>query len=92
MEDILAFRKMITPMIIQVLFWIGVVLCVLMGLGMLLRGGVASVLGLVWIFVGPIVWRVNCELIIVLFTINNTLTDIHNDLKAKAEGGSGSSL
>ena len=32
MEDFLKFKRMITPIIIQILFWIGVVLCVIGGL------------------------------------------------------------
>ena len=38
MEDFLKFRKMITPIIIQILFWIGVVLCVIVGIGEIVAG------------------------------------------------------
>lgn len=40
MSDFWAFRKMITPVIIQVIFWIGVALCVIGGL-VLIVGGVS---------------------------------------------------
>lgn len=83
MDDFLAFRKMITPVIIQILFWVGVVIAVLMGLGILLKGGIASLVGLLWIFVGPIIWRVQCEIIIVLFNIYSTLTQIRDTLQDK---------
>lgn len=83
MDDFLAFRKMITPVIIQILFWVGVVIAVLMGLGILLKGGIASVVGLLWIFLGPIAWRVQCEIIIVLFNIYSTLTQIRDALQNK---------
>ena len=33
MNDFLSFRTMITPVIIQILFWVGVALCFIFGLG-----------------------------------------------------------
>ncbi len=83
MEDFLAFRKMITPFIIKLLFILGVVVCVLVGLALILKGGFASLVGLLYVFVGPIVWRVYCEIIIILFSINGTLTDIRAALIEK---------
>ena len=32
MKDFLSFRRMVTPLIIQVIFWIGVGVCVIAGL------------------------------------------------------------
>lgn len=83
MEDFLAFRKMITPFIIKLLFILGVVVCVLVGLALIPKGGFASLVGLLYVFVGPIVWRVYCEIIIILFSINGTLTDIRAALIEK---------
>ncbi len=88
LKDLLTFRKMLTPLIIQVLFWIGVTAAILSGLGAIVAGfnapfgGGAIVFGgLVQIVLGPILIRVFCELAIVFFTINDTLTDIKNSLK-----------
>lgn len=82
---------MVTPVIIQILFWIGVVVSVIGGLISIVRGAGASyggggmvLVGLLWIFLGPIIVRIYCELLIVIFSINDTLTDIKNQLKAKA--------
>ena len=84
MEDFLKFKKMITPVIIQVLFWIGVAVSVIMGLGMIIsgRGGVAFA-GLLYIILGPIITRIYCEILIIIFSINDTLTDMKNLLKDK---------
>lgn len=94
MQDYLSFRKMITPMIIQVLFWVGAGLCVLAGLGGMISGasssfgGGAQVLsGLILMVVGPLLVRIYCELLILLFRMNESLTDIKNVL-SKAPSGS----
>src|SRR5437764_9471824 len=62
-SEFISFRKMITPTIIQIVFWIGVVGSVLAGLfsivsGLSAFGGGAAVLtGLVMIVVGPVAVR-----------------------------------
>jgi hypothetical protein len=81
MNDFLAFRKMITPTVIQVLFWIGAVLSVIMALFMLIGGAVkgevgTAIAGLLCIVLGPIMVRIYCELIIVTFRILDMLVDI----------------
>jgi len=83
MKEYLSFRKMITPVFIQVLFWIGVALCVIMGLVSIIGGaaarygGGARVLaGLLTIILGPIFVRVYCELIMIMFRIYDVLLDI----------------
>lgn len=91
MEDYLKFRKMITPLIIQILFWVGVVVSVLVGLVMVF-GGIASKFGgggmvfsgLLWIVLGPILTRIYCEILIVIFSINDSLIDIRSALKQKS--------
>jgi NADH:ubiquinone oxidoreductase subunit 6 (subunit J) len=80
MEEYLSFRKMITPMLIQVFFWIGVVFVVIASLVMMFKGGIPGFLGgLVYLVLGPIFVRIYCELIIVLFKI-------FEELKALREG------
>lgn len=120
--DYLLFRRMIAPIVIQILFWFGVVGCVLFGgisvsagLSDLVsgksttaefkpvavelrqarldpqlaaqleemqtatrRGGgwVALATGLIAMFVGPLAVRLYCEVLIVLFRINDTLRDM----------------
>jgi hypothetical protein len=86
MKEFLSFRRMITPTIIQIIFWIGVVLCVLGGLICMIAGatnqygGGAHVLkGLMLLLLGPVAVRVYCEILILFFRMNDTLTDIRNN-------------
>jgi hypothetical protein len=90
MEDFLKFRKMITPAIIQIVFWIGVVMSVLGGLGMMIssfyaysEGGALFFSGLMMIILGPIGVRIWCEVVIVFFRMNENLTDIRDALAKK---------
>ena len=78
LRDILTFRRMITPLLIQALFWIGVVLVILAGIVLLIVGpGVLGrVIGVFTILLGPLAVRVYMEIFIVIFRINETLTDI----------------
>ena len=90
MEDFLKFKKMFTPVIIQILFWIGVVGSVIMGIISIVGGASARYggggmvfVGFMLIIIGPIVSRVYCEILIVVFSINDTLTEMKNLLKGK---------
>ena len=89
-DDFIKFRKMITPAIIQVLFWVGAVVSVLTGLVTMgtsfgrYGGGAAAFLGgLLIIILGPVVVRIYCELLILFFRMNETLTEIKNGLVKK---------
>ena len=95
MTDFLAFRRMITPVIIQVVFWVGVVASVVAGLIMIAGGfaeryggarGIDVPLGLAVLLVGPLLMRVYCELLILVFRINETLSDIRTSLIGSPEG------
>ena len=90
MEDYLTFRKMITPIIIQILFWIGAVGSVLWALFIIFSGVTTSygggrlvLTGLIMLFLGPIIVRIFCELLVSIFRINETLTEIKTSLGKK---------
>jgi hypothetical protein len=89
MHDFLRFRKMITPVIVQVLFWIGAAACVLVGLAAIRQGLIAYVsyqqviLGLLFLIAGPLAVRILCELLILLFRMNETLTDIRRRMDTR---------
>ncbi len=81
MQDFISFRKFITPIVIQVIFWIGVAVITLA----LLIGGISSLgqaplTGILTIFIGiPVAlvfWRIYCELIIALFRALDHLRSI----------------
>ena len=78
LRDFLTFRRMITPLLIQALFWIGVVLVILAGIVLLIAdpGALGRVIGVFTILFGPLAVRVYLEIFIVVFRINETLTDI----------------
>lgn len=86
-QDFLTFKKMITPVIIQILFWILAGLSIIVGLVAIVSGassnfgGGAQVFGgLLLLVLGPIAVRVYCEILIVVFRMNETLTEIRNSL------------
>jgi hypothetical protein len=87
MEEFFSFRKMITPSIIRIIFWIGSIATIITGLVMLLSNlgryasGVSAIGGLFIIVLGPIAVRVVCEQVILFFRINETLSEIRNDLE-----------
>jgi hypothetical protein len=93
MSDFWAFRTMVTPVIIQVLFWVGVIVCiiaglVMIGMGIKLSGDQMVFKGVLLAILGPLGVRVYCEILIVFFRINETLTEIKHALegrKAQAE-------
>jgi hypothetical protein len=90
MDDFLKFRKMITPLIIQVLFWVGVAASVIGALVTMAMsfgrygGGAGTFLGgLLMLVLGPIVVRIYCELLILFFQMNETLNEIKDGLAKK---------
>ncbi|HZE21715.1 MAG TPA: DUF4282 domain-containing protein [Desulfobaccales bacterium] len=93
MSDFWAFRTMVTPVIIQVLFWIGTILCLIIGVIMIIYGAAnfqTSQASYVWegvlLFVlGPLAVRVYSEILIVLFRINETLTEIKHAVERRSE-------
>ena len=86
MNDFLTFRRMVVPIAVQVLWWLGnlgMVAIFFAGLSTLSDeiGGwsfpvmiVAVVLAFLW-------WRFVCELVLVIFRINETLSEIRRELR-----------
>jgi len=79
MNDFLSFKKMITPLIIQFVFGLGVILCVIGGLIAMFQGQFFP--GLMFIVVGPLSVRIYCEIVILAFRINETLTEIERNTR-----------
>jgi len=81
----LKFDKMITPSIIQVIFYIGLALGLLVGLINVFAGitsnyggGIQVLFGLIIMVVAPLFIRLWCELTIVIFKIHEALEVIKN--------------
>jgi Domain of unknown function (DUF4282) len=74
MDEYLNFRRLITPSLVQIVFWLGLVFILIIGLGTMFSWSFWQGLGI--LVLGPLVLRIYCEIVIVLFRINNTLTDM----------------
>ena len=77
MGEYLSFEKLLTPLLVRVLFWIGLVISILSALGSIFTGEFTR--GLLILILGPLATRIYCEIIIVVFQINNTLTEIRDN-------------
>jgi hypothetical protein len=75
MGEYLSFKKLITPLLVQVLFWFAIASNTIDALfySDSFLEGVFLLIG------GPIVIRIVCEALIVAFEINNTLTEIRDN-------------
>ncbi len=88
MWDLLYLKKMVTPIFMQYIYWIGLAACVIIGLARIFQGagtsyggGALVFSGILTLLLGPIVIRIVCELIVVLFQISDTLKDIRDGRK-----------
>jgi hypothetical protein len=79
MGDFLVFRTLITPKIIQLIFWGGSLVTTLVGVGMMLF---LWALFLEWPFLlpgagiivlGPVVLRIVCEALVALFRVHDNV-------------------
>ena len=77
MKDLLVFEDMLTPKIITVVYWIALFAVVMSGLFTIFAGPsgflVNLVTGLLIIVFGGLLMRIYCELMIVLFKINENV-------------------
>jgi hypothetical protein len=83
MGDFLAFRKFMTPVFIQIIFWIGVAGIVIFGFVSLIAGltspgqALGGVLGFfIGMPIGLVLWRVYCEILMVFFRMLSRLESI----------------
>jgi hypothetical protein len=81
MGDYLAFRKMITPTFIQILFWIAVLVIVIGGIAAIADGRSGE--GIALMLLGPLGARIYAEILLVIFRINDNVFAIR-----EAKGGS----
>ena len=76
MGDYLAFRRMITPAFIQIIFWIAVLGIIIGGIVTISNGETGA--GLALIILGPLGVRIYAELLIVIFRINDNVYAIRS--------------
>lgn len=80
-KDFFFFKTMVTPIIVQVIYIALVLLMIVTGIVVMIDGAIFR--GLWIIIFGPFSSRILCELIILLFSINETLSKINNKLTPK---------
>lgn len=90
MGKFLKFEKMITPIFIQITFWIGFVASIISGFVLFISGITGSsggafkmFLGLIILIMGPIAVRIYSEMLIVIFKIQSTLIEIRDQRSDK---------
>lgn len=77
MKDLLFFDKMVTPKIINFVYWLMLASSIVTGLGtMFSHYGGGFIAGVIILISGAIGARIFCELLIVLFKINENLQKI----------------
>ncbi len=76
MDDFINFRKLIIPSIIKAVFWVSSILCITAGIVLIASsfgsygsGATTFLPGLLITLLGPIVLRILCETIFVIFKI-----------------------
>ena len=75
MKKFINYETMITPGIVKVLSWIGMVVALVIGL---LGITVDPLTGIGTAILGPIVVRVYAEILLIIFEIHKTLTEIRD--------------
>jgi Domain of unknown function (DUF4282) len=70
-KEYLTFRKMITPVFIQVIFWVAVAAIVIAALAAIANG--EAVTGLLLLILGPLGARIYAEILMVIFRINDNV-------------------
>jgi hypothetical protein len=71
-NDFVKFKKFITPLVMPVIFWIGVAVAVILGIAEIVVGGrqadaILIIRGIFTLFVGPLFVRVFCEWVMTFF-------------------------
>lgn len=92
MGDFFAFRRMITPAVIQSFFWLGVIVCVVTGLEILSNSDMLAaaspvpptLTAVLVLVVGPLLVRIYCER-----APDGALPDLRIAARHRAEPGAG---
>lgn len=86
-KKLISFDEFITPNIIKLLYYVFSTLIVLFGLGLIILGisynGGFLLYGLLTIILGPILLKINFEVLIVIFKIYDKLSLISSQLENK---------
>ncbi|MDJ0861809.1 MAG: DUF4282 domain-containing protein [Gammaproteobacteria bacterium] len=78
MKDVFLLDRMLTPKLITFVYWLALLAALIFGVGIMFRaeGAEAFSTGLLTIIAGSLGARISCELLIVLFRMNEALQDL----------------
>jgi hypothetical protein len=79
MRDVFFFDEMITPKVITFIYWLLLLAVLIAGLSTMFRGFGGFLGGIGIIVFGSVFIRVYCELMIVLFKINDNIRKLADD-------------
>ncbi|WP_439272294.1 DUF4282 domain-containing protein [Pseudochrobactrum sp. HB0163] len=89
-KDFTGFEKFLTPSLIKIVYWIGIIFVIFSSIATILgaftaygNGFAQFIAGLVMLVAGLIFWRVICEGIMLSFKIYDRLTEIRDNLSQK---------
>jgi len=77
--DFVLFRRLIFNLFVIVAFWIGVIVIIWRGIRLGNELDINGVVVFILVILSIFVWRLFCEILIVIFRINDTLTIIKNN-------------
>ncbi len=86
MRDYLSFHRMITPVFIQIIFWLAVLAVVIVGIVQIGKSNAAAGVGI--LIFGPLVIRIYAELLMVIFRIQDDVAAIRAGKSAAPAGAS----
>jgi hypothetical protein len=89
-KDFFSFKKMITPILIQIIFWIFTAITVIGSIVKMITtkdswSGEMWLNLLLTLIIAPLLIRVFCEILLVVFSINRNLVDLKEKLLEKQE-------
>ena len=90
MKDSLKLDNYLIPKIVPSIYRIGLIFCIVVGLLQILENSwyygdqytwkEALLSGILWIIILPLILRIMCEVLLMLYEINQTLLDIKSNL------------
>jgi len=82
--DMLSFDKMITPIVVKVIYYLLLIVVIISAVISMFRGGFANFIGgIIMLIIGPILVRMYCELMILFFRIYDKLKSINEALESQ---------
>ena len=79
------FDSMLTPKIITFVYWLALIGCIAAGIAAMGQRSMGILPGIGIIIGGPIIARIWCELLIVMFKINENLQKLRSEMQEQRD-------